>query len=94
MSPDMLATPSEGALVHDIEQTIRDAGRQRRRVLVQVRPRVGDGYERELEPYCIESGELYAFSYVRNEFRTVHLDEIQSVEITPRTFEPRRPVDL
>ncbi len=94
MNPDTLATPPEGGLLHDIEQTIRDAGRQHRRVLVHVRPRTGDAYGRELEPYSIEGGVLHAFSYVRNAFRTLPLDEIQSVEITPRTFEPRRPVDL
>lgn len=90
----MTAPSSAGGASPDIESVIRDAGRQHRRVLVQVQPRVGSPYERELEPYRIADGSLYAFSYVRNEFRTVRLDEIQGVEVTPRTFEPRRPVEL
>lgn len=80
--------------MNEVEQRIRDAGRQHRRVLVRVRPRTGDAYERELEPYEIVDGELHAFSYFRNEFRTVRLDEIADVVVTPRTFQPRRAVDL
>lgn len=80
--------------MHDVEQVIRDAGRQHLRVLVRVNPRVGDAYERELEPYGIEDGVLHAFSYLRNEFRTVKIDEIADVKVTPRSFEPRRPIDL
>ncbi|HLV25866.1 MAG TPA: WYL domain-containing protein [Gemmatimonadales bacterium] len=80
--------------MHDVEQVIRDAGRQHRRVLVRVNPRAGEAYERELEPYGIVDGVLHAFSYLRNEFRTVKMEEIADVKITPRSFEPRRPVDL
>lgn len=80
--------------MNDVEQVIRDAARQHRRVLVRVNPRSGDEYERELEPYGIVDGELHAFSYFRNEFRTVKMDEIEGVTITPRSFAPRRPIDL
>lgn len=77
------------------EDVIREAGREQRRVLIQIETKPGGRtYERELEPYAIEGGRLIAFSYLRNEFRTVELDEIRRVEVTPRSFNPRRPVDL
>ncbi len=78
----------------EVEEIIRTAGREQRRVLVQVELSPGEFYERELEPYAIRDGELYAFSYLRNEFRTLPLRDIRRVEVTPRTFTPRQPVDL
>ena len=78
----------------DFEAMIREAGREQRRVLIQFESTPGTIYERELEPYSIENGELYAFSYLRNEYRTLPLRDIRRVEVTPRTFTPRRPVDL
>ena len=78
----------------DFEETIREAGREQRRVLVRFESSPGTTYERELEPYSIEDGVLYAFSYLRNEFRTLNLRDVRRVEVTPRTFTPRRPVDL
>ena len=78
----------------DFERLIREAGREQRRVLVKFEVRPGTVYERELEPYAIRDGELHAFSYLRNEFRTLRLDTIRRVELTPRTFEPRRPIEL
>jgi predicted DNA-binding transcriptional regulator YafY len=81
--------------VSDIEAVLRDAARQRRRVLIQFGSDVADReYEREMEPYAIRDGLLYAFSYFRDEFRTVPLTEIRGVEMTPRSFEARRPVEL
>lgn len=77
------------------EDIIREAGREQRRVLIQVETTPGGSYyERELEPYSIENGRLIAFSYLRNEFRSLALAEIRSVEITPRSFKPRRKVEL
>ncbi|HEU4630584.1 MAG TPA: WYL domain-containing protein [Gemmatimonadaceae bacterium] len=77
------------------EDIIREAGREQRRVLIQFECTPGGRcYERELEPYAIQDGRLIAFSYLRNEFRTLALDEIRRVEVTPRSFQPRRPVDL
>lgn len=77
------------------EDVIREAGREQRRVLIQFECTPGGRcYERELEPYAIQDGRLIAFSYLRNEFRTLALDEIRRVEVTPRSFQPRRPVDL
>lgn len=78
----------------DFEDIIREAGREQRRVLVQFESTPGTTYERELEPYSIQNGELYAFSYLRNEYRTLKLQDIRRVEVTPRTFTPRRPVEL
>jgi predicted DNA-binding transcriptional regulator YafY len=78
----------------DFEDTIREAGREQRRVLIQFESTPGTTYERELEPYSIEDGVLHAFSYLRNEFRTLKLADIRRVEVTPRSFTPRRPVDL
>lgn len=81
--------------MQDIENALRDAARQRRRVLIQFASGVPGGeYEREMEPYAIRNGELVAFSYFRDEFRTVPLAEIRGVEVTPRSFEARRPVEL
>lgn len=76
------------------EELIREAGREQRRVLVKFESSPGTVYEREFEPYAIENGELVAFSYLRNEFRTLRMDDIRRVELTPRSFTPRRPIDL
>lgn len=79
----------------DIETALREAARQRRRVLIQFgEDTPGREYEREMEPYAIRDGALYAFSYFRDEFRTVPLADIRGVEVTPRSFEARRPVEL
>jgi hypothetical protein len=80
--------------MHEHEEIIREAARQRRRVAVRMQYTNGQEYEREWEPYAIENGELLAFSSFRDEYRRVKLDDILSVEISPRTFEPRRSVDL
>lgn len=78
----------------DFERLIREAGREQRRILVKFEVRPGHEYEREFEPYAIRDGELHAFSYLRNEFRTLRMDTITRVELTPRTFQPRRPIEL
>ena len=76
------------------EGTIREAARENRRVMVRVEITPGELCERELEPYAIEDANLVAYSYLRDEFRRVPMADIRGVEITPRTFAPRRPVDL
>lgn len=78
----------------DHEHLIREAGREQRRVLVRFESSPGMQYERELEPYAIREGELLAFSYLRNEFRTLRMNDIRRVELTPRSFQPRRPIEL
>jgi hypothetical protein len=80
--------------VENFEGTIRSAARENRRVLVQFESTPGTFAERELEPYAIEEDTLIAYSYLRDEFRTLPMADIRGVEITPRTFVPRRPVDL
>ncbi|MGA9836403.1 MAG: hypothetical protein WBQ26_03710, partial [Gemmatimonadaceae bacterium] len=50
--------------------------------------------ERHWEPYAIHDGHAVVFSYFRNEFRTVPLKHIVSVEIHERKFEPRRPIEM
>lgn len=80
-----------------IEATLREAGRLRRRVRVTGCYRGEDGehhYQREWEPYAIEEGQAYVYSYFRDEFRRVPLDEIVKLEISDRTFVPRRPMEL
>jgi predicted DNA-binding transcriptional regulator YafY len=80
-----------------VEAALREAGRLRRRVRVTGRYRGADGdqhYEREWEPYAIEGDKAYVYSYFRDEFRRVPLDEIVKVEISDREFTPRRPIDL
>lgn len=78
----------------EFERLIREAGREQRRVMVRFESGPGVQYERELEPYSIQDGVLHAFSYLRNEFRTLPLRSISRVEISPRSFTPRRPVEL
>lgn len=78
----------------EFEQVLREAGREQRRVLVEIESNPGTRYERELEPYAIRDGELHAFSYLRNEFRTVPLADVRRVVVTPRSFVPRREVEL
>ena len=77
----------------DFEETIRDAGRQHRRIRIQFRGPNTD-YDREMEPYAIRDGELVAYSLYRDEFRTLPLSAITGVDVTTRTFVPRRKVDL
>lgn len=76
------------------EDTIRAAARENRRVLIQFENTPGSLAEREYEPYAIQDETLYAYSYLRDEFRTLRLADIRRVEITSRTFVPRRPVEL
>lgn len=80
--------------MNDFEDVIREAGRQHRRVRVRFQDSPGVVYDREYEPYAIQDGELVAFSYVRDEFRKLPLRDIMDVEVTPRTFTPRRKVEL
>lgn len=75
-------------------ERLREAARQRRRVMIHMRESSGRDYEREMEPYAIRDGYLYAFSYFRDEFRSVPIADIAEVEITSREFEPRREVEL
>lgn len=77
---------------------LRDAGRQNRRVRIRFSyPGASDGnveYEREMEPYKIENGQLVAYSYYRGGFRTIDIDRIINVQLRPESFEPRRAVEL
>jgi predicted DNA-binding transcriptional regulator YafY len=84
----------ENTPANPFEDTLRAAGRENRRVLVVFESTPGTVAERELEPYAIEDQTLIAFSYLRDEFRTLRLSDIRAVEVTSRTFEPRRPVEL
>lgn len=81
----------------EVEAALREAGRLRRRVRVTGRYKGAEGdqhYQREWEPYAIEEGLAYVYSYFRDEFRRVPLEEIVKVEISDREFTPRRPIDL
>jgi len=80
----------------EFETMLRAAGQQNRRVRVRFSypGEVQTEYERELEPYAIADGQLIAYSYFRDAYRTVELDRITDVEVRPETFTPRRPVDL
>jgi predicted DNA-binding transcriptional regulator YafY len=77
----------------DFEMIIRDAGRQHRKVRIQFKG-PGTEYDREMEPYAIRDGQLVAYSLYRDEFRTLPLADITGVDVTSRTFVPRREVDL
>jgi predicted DNA-binding transcriptional regulator YafY len=78
----------------DFESIIRDAGRQHRRVRIQFKGTPSTDYDREMEPYSIREGKLVAYSLYRDEFRTLPISDIIGVDVTPRTFVPRRAVDL
>lgn len=78
----------------DFETIIRDAGRQHRKVRIQFRGTPSTEYDREMEPYAIRDGQLVAYSLYRDEFRTLPIADITGVDVTSRTFVPRRPVDL
>ena len=87
-------TPTTSGLVEDL---LRQAGRERRRVRATFRFHGESGMkevERHWEPYAIHDGHAVVFSYFRNEFRTVPLKHIVTVEIHERQFEPRRPIEL
>lgn len=80
-----------------IESTLREAGRQLRKVRARIRFSAERGeteYERSYEPYAIEHNAVVVFSLFRNEFRTIPLADILRVEMTDGQFRPRRPVTL
>ncbi len=80
-----------------VESTLREAGRQRRKVRARIRFEAESGeteYERSYEPYAIEDNAVVVFSLFRNEFRTIPLADIKRVEMIEGEFRPRRPVDL
>jgi hypothetical protein len=80
-----------------VETTLREAGKQRRKVRARVRFEAEQGetqYERSYEPYAIEDGQVVVFSLFRNEFRTIPLADISRVEIMQGQFRPRRPIEL
>ncbi len=80
-----------------VESTLREAGRQHRKVRARIRYSAESGeteYERSYEPYSIENGEVVVFSLFRNEFRTIPLVDILKVELTDGEFRPRRPINL
>lgn len=88
------STTTTSGLVEDL---LRKAGRERRRVRATFRFHGDTGIkevERHWEPYAIRDGHAFVFSYFRNEFRSVPLKNIMSVEIHEREFEPRRPIEL
>jgi len=76
----------------EIEATIRAAAEQCRRLIVRYQGASGGQYERELEPYVLGDTELVAFEYFEDRFRSYPLARILSAELTPRTFQPRRPI--
>jgi predicted DNA-binding transcriptional regulator YafY len=82
----------------DWAEVLRDAGRQNRRVRIRFTyPGSSERdveYEREMEPYKIENGQLTAYSYYRGGFRTLDLGRITHVQLRPESFEPRRAVEL
>ena len=81
----------------DVESTLREAGRQHRKVRARIRFEAESGeteYERSYEPYAIEDDAVVVFSLFRNEFRTIPLADIKRVEMIDGEFRPRRPVDL
>lgn len=80
--------------MQDFEGIIRDAGRQNRKVRIQFRDAPTLEYDREMEPYAIRDGQLVAYSLYRDEFRTLPLADITGVDVTPRTFVPRRTIEL
>jgi hypothetical protein len=80
-----------------VESTLREAGRQRRKVRARIRFEAESGeteYERSYEPYAIEHDAVVVFSLFRNEFRTIPLADIKRVEMIEGEFRPRRPVEL
>ncbi len=80
-----------------VEELLRQAGRERRRVRATYRFHGESGvteHERHWEPYAIRDGHAVVFSYLRNEFRSVPLKQIVDVEIHDVVFEPRRPIEL
>ena len=80
--------------MENISETLMHAARNSQRVVVRFEAVgvPGEECERELEPYGVKDGELIAFSYFLDEFRVVPLKNIHAVEVTQRTFLPRRPV--
>jgi hypothetical protein len=81
----------------DVESTLREAARQRRKVRARIRFDAERGeteYERSYEPYAIADDAVVVFSLFRNEFRTIPLADIRSVEMIDGEFRPRRPIEM
>lgn len=81
----------------ELEQTLRTAGRERRKVRARIRFAGESGeseYERSYEPYAVVDGDVVVFSLFRNEFRTIPIADIKSVEVMDETFRPRRDITM
>lgn len=80
--------------MQNIPETLMHAARNSQRVVVRFEAVgvPGSECERELEPYGLRDDELIAFSYYLDEYRTVPLRNIREVQVTDRTFLPRRPL--
>jgi predicted DNA-binding transcriptional regulator YafY len=74
----------------EMEQAIRSATEECRRLRVRFRSPEGRVYEREMEPYGIRDGNLVAFSYYRDEFRELPLADILALTDTGKRFVPRQ----
>lgn len=83
--------------VRGLEETLRAAGRERRKVRARIRF-AGEGgeseYERSYEPYSVVDGDVVVFSLFRNEFRTIPIADIKSVEVMDERFRPRREIAM
>lgn len=83
--------------ISTVESTLREAGRQHRKVRARIRFDSENGeteYERSYEPYAIQNGGVVVFSLFRNEFRTIPLADIKRVELSDDEFRPRRPIEM
>jgi hypothetical protein len=67
--------------ISTVESTLREAGRQHRKVRARIR-------------FDSENGGVVVFSLFRNEFRTIPLADIKRVELSDDEFRPRRPIEM
>ena len=76
------------------ENVLRRAAREHRRVRIRFEYQGAreTEYEREWEPYEVTPTTVTAFSYYRDEYRTLDLDRITDVEVREETFQPRRDI--
>lgn len=81
-----------------IREKISDAGRQRKVIFIEGCKLNGEHTERKCEPYSIKqrnSGEqFHFFCLLRNEWRSLRLENIYTVEILDETFDPRVEVEF
>jgi len=77
-----------------IIDTIREAGKSLRTVVIKYIDSTGVITDRETEPYEIKDGKYWGFCLERNQMRQFSIGNILMAELTTSKYRPRWPVKI